>query len=91
MPVFELTPQNLDDRNWQCSSHKKPIIIRTKSERLARMKANTAFGKSVLRESLYTPIPTFPWANTDLVTCQELKDSEYTSEGEDGVLYPENH
>ncbi len=91
MPIYELTPKNLDELNWKASIYRGKAVIKARNEKLARMKANTAFGIATGPKQPFQPAISFPWTNENLVSCQELKDSLYPPDSPDGLIYPENH
>lgn len=90
MPIYELTPQNLSEPDWEASVYQGRAVVRARDESMARMKANTAFGIAVEVKSRFQQIVTMPWTNGSLVSCQELTEPKYPSDGPEGVLYPED-
>jgi hypothetical protein len=88
MPIWKLTPINLNDRNWAASTHKGEAIVRAESEKHARDLACLAFVIATHRVP-GTTVKVIPWRLSELVTCERLEDSEYPEEGPEGVLVPE--
>ncbi len=87
MPVWKLTPVNLNDPNWQASSHRDIVIIRARDEEAARKLAQKAFG-------LKTDFPAGggikapPWTRADVVKAERIKRTFYEDNGPDEVLHP---
>ena len=85
MPLYELSPKNLDDLNWRCSIVRKPVIVRAGSCDEARTVCMNRFG---IVPDLVGPIPTDPWLLPHLVECQEIEDPRWPTDGPNQILDP---
>ena len=66
MAVWMLTPVDLDDPNWEASSHRGPAIVRAPDEQKARETAERAFDvKPGFRPGQGVRVP--PWSRAALV------------------------
>lgn len=88
MPIYKLTPIDLDHPDWQASTHKAPVIIRAKDTILAREAANMAFAIAVVHRPGENTI-CMPWNQSSHATCEQLTEHEFDEEGPDQVLEPE--
>jgi hypothetical protein len=87
MPVWRLIPIDLDDPNWEASSHRGLAVIRAPSETSARETAEAAFGVATgFRPGKGTRIP--PWMRSELVKAEIIDHSVYPAEGPTEVLEP---
>lgn len=73
MPVFKLTPIDLDDPNWKCSMHSRPCLVRAEDEDQAREFATVEFKIGVGRNR-ELKVRKSPWKDSDLVECTETAD-----------------
>lgn len=85
MPIYQLSPKNLEDDNWRCSSMKEPVIVRAGSCDEARAVCANQFGKI---PEYFGPIPTDPWYMPRLVDCQEIEDPRWPVDGPNQILDP---
>jgi hypothetical protein len=51
MTIWQLSPVDLSDPNWQASSHRGPAIVRAPDEKTARDVAQSAFGVTKVQAS----------------------------------------
>lgn len=87
MPIYELTPINLDDPDWRLSTHQAPCLVRADNERNARMAATLAFGIAARREpGANTPIN--PWSQLGKVEAHMVGEHSFKEEGPQVVLAP---
>ena len=87
MPIWRLEPRNLDDPNWEASSHRGPVLVRASSEASARETAEKAFGvKTRFVPGKGTHVP--PWRRPQLVDAEIIENAVYTDEGPDEILEP---
>ena len=73
MPLWELTPVDLLDPDWEASSHRGRVIVRAPHEAVARDEAEKAFGVKTRVErggGLKAP----PWKPRVLVTAEIVQD-----------------
>ncbi len=88
MPIWTLEPLDLEDPNWEASTYKGQVTVRAKNERKARFLAAKAF-RIAIQATHDQPLQITPWHYTGSVSCcQLLPSSEYSEEGEEGVLGP---
>lgn len=75
MPIFELTPTDISDPDWETSVHRDGCRIHAKDEHSARLYATRQFGIATKKVTgQYTKI--VPWAQEDKVAVTEIP--EYT-------------
>jgi hypothetical protein len=87
MPIWLLEPHDLNDPNWEASSHHGPVIVRAPSEAAARQIAEEAFGvKTRFAPGKGQHLP--PWQRAELVGAKIIEDTIYSEEGPDEVLEP---
>ena len=87
MPVWKLSPLDLDDQNWEASSHRGPCIVRARSEADARATAAAAFDvRTGFRPGRGVTFP--PWTRPALVKAERVENSPYATEGRTEVLEP---
>jgi hypothetical protein len=87
MPIWRLEPCDLNDPNWEASSHRGPVLVRASSEGSAREAAEKAFGvKTRFVPGKGTHVP--PWRRPEFVDAQIIDNALYTEEGPDEILEP---
>lgn len=87
MPVWKLTPIDLDDPNWEASSHRGLVIVRAPNEASARKAAEEAFGVPTrFRPTKGMRVP--PWMRSELVRAEIVDNPIYSAEGPTEVLEP---
>jgi hypothetical protein len=87
MPVWRLVPVDLDDPNWQASSHRGVAVVRAPSEKTARETAEAAFGVATgFRPGKGMRIP--PWIRPELVRAEIIDRPAYPMEGPTEILEP---
>ena len=87
MPIWRLEPCDLDDPNWEASSHRGSAIVRAPSEAAARETAEKAFGlktRFAPRKGLHVA----PWLRPEFVRAQVIDHEVYSEDGPDEVLEP---
>ena len=87
MPIWQLTPIDLDDPSWEASSHRGPAIIRAASEGAAREIAQEAYGVKTgfrLGHGIIAP----PWKRAGLVRAEKITDPRYEENGPSELLSP---
>jgi hypothetical protein len=87
MPIWKLTPLDLDDPNWQASSHRAVAVVRARDEADARAVAAAAFDVKTRfspRHGQHFP----PWKRDALVKAERIDDQRYAAEGPAAVLEP---
>lgn len=87
MPLWELTPVDLLDPNWEASSHRGKVIVRAPHEEVARDEAEKALGVKTRFEpggGIKAP----PWKRPDLVTAEIIHDDRYEEDGPTEILFP---
>jgi hypothetical protein len=87
MPIWKLTPIDLDDPNWESSSHRGLVVIRARSEVSAREAAEEAFGVPTRfppGKGMRVP----PWMRSELVRAEIIDSPIYPAEGPTEVLEP---
>lgn len=75
MPIYRLTPRNLDHKDWQSSLYKNQVVVRAPSEETARWAATAAF-KIPSPYVPGTPFRDNPWKQEALVRVTEVADAE---------------
>ena len=86
MAIWQLSPVDLSDPNWEASSHRGPAIVRAPDEKTAREVAQTAFGvKTMFKRH---PRLVAPWTRAELVYASHIEDERFDPEGPSGVLVP---
>jgi hypothetical protein len=87
MAVWSLIPVNLDDPNWEASSHHGPAIVRAPNEAQARAVAAEAFDVKIgFRPGQGMHFP--PWTRPVLVKAERIDDPRFEGEGPPEVLEP---
>lgn len=86
MAIWQLTPVDLSDPNWQASSHRGPAIVRAPDEQSARELAQSAFG--VATRFRHHPRLVAPWMRAELVHASHIEDRRFDPEGPSRVLVP---
>jgi hypothetical protein len=87
MTVWQLTPIDLLDPNWEASSHRGRVLVRARSEAAARALA----AKSFTVATRFPPghgVKAPPWTRSSLVKAERIKDARYPASGPDEVLDP---
>ena len=87
MPVWRLIPVDLDDPNWEASSHRGFAVVRAPSEASARETAESAFGVPT-RFSPGKGMRQPPWKRSELVRAEIIDSPLYPAEGPTEVLEP---
>ncbi|HWE18078.1 MAG TPA: BON domain-containing protein [Hyphomicrobiaceae bacterium] len=86
MPIWQLSPVDLSDPNWEASSHRGTAIVRAPDEKTARETAQSAFG--VATTFKHHPRLIAPWTRAKLVHASHIEDQRFDPEGPSGVLVP---
>jgi hypothetical protein len=87
MLIWRLTPIDLEDPNWEASSHRGLIIVRAPNEASARKAAEEAFGVQTrfpAGKGMRVP----PWTRSELVHAEIIDSPIYSAEGTTEVLEP---
>jgi len=87
MPIWELTPVDPLDPNWEASSHQGRVVVRAPGEDAARDAAEKAFGL----KTRFPPgggIKAPPWKRPALVRAAIIRDERYEEAGPTEVLFP---
>ncbi len=87
MPIYSLTPLDVDHPNWVASSHRGRATVRAANEHEARAVAAQAFDvKTGFRpgEGVHYP----PWTRPTLVKAERVNDPRFEDEGPAEVLEP---
>lgn len=87
MPIFELTPIDLNDPDWRCSTHRAPCVVRADNEQNARLAATLAFGIAVRKES-GDPTPVNPWNQQNKAKAHEVTEHGFAEDGPQIVVAP---
>jgi hypothetical protein len=87
MPIFELTPIDLDDPDWKASTHHAPCVVRADNEDNARLAATLAFIIATRRE-LGKPTPINPWNQENKVEAHLVTEHGFRDDGPQMVLAP---
>jgi hypothetical protein len=89
MPVYRLTPTNLDSPTWNCSTWREACLVYAASRQEARDAATSHF-KIAASKTHDMRLPQSPWNNPALVRCDELANftGEVPSEPGAVVLLP---
>ena len=87
MPVWKLTPIDLDDSNWEASSFRGAAVVRARTEAAARRAAAAAFDVST-RFPAGRGVRFPPWGSPELVKAERLEDPRYEAKGPTEVLDP---
>ena len=87
MAIWSLIPLDLDDPNWEASSHRGPVIVRAPDEVRARQIAAEAFDvKTGFRPGKGMLFP--PWTRTSIVKAERTDDPRFDTDGPAEVLEP---
>jgi len=87
LPVWRLIPIDLEDRNWEASSHRGLAIVRAPSEASARETAEEAFGIPIrFPPGKGSRVP--PWLRSEIVRAEIIENPVYPVEGPTEVLEP---
>ena len=86
MPIWQLSPVDLSDPNWEASSHRGTAIVRAPDEKTAREAAQSAFGVATRFKHRPRLIP--PWTRAKLVHASHIEDQRFDPDGPSGVLVP---
>ena len=87
MPIWELTPVDPLDSNWEASSHQGRVVVRALSEEAARDQAERAFGV----KTRFPPgggVKAPPWKRPALVRAEIIQDARYDEKGPTEILFP---
>ncbi len=74
MPVYRLTPIEMDNVNWKRSTHRGSCLVKADSEGEARGLAAQEYDMPAV-ETLRQPdgsLPTRPWNDPTLVSCDDV-------------------
>jgi osmotically-inducible protein OsmY len=86
MAIWQLSPIDLSDPNWEASSHRGTAIVRAPDEKTAREVAQSAFGMTTMFK--HHPRLIAPWTRAKLVHASHIEDRRFDPEGPSGVLVP---
>jgi osmotically-inducible protein OsmY len=86
MAIWQLSPVDLSDPNWEASSHRGPAVVRAPDEKTAREAAQSAFG--VTTRFKHHPRLIAPWTRAELVHASRIKDQRFDLDGPTAVLVP---
>lgn len=87
MAIFSLIPVDLNDPNWEASSHRGRVIVRAANEQQARAVAAEAFDvKTGFRPGQGMRFP--PWTRASVVRAQRIDDPCFDGKGPAEVLEP---
>jgi len=87
MPVWSLTPVDLDDPDWEASSHRGRVVVRAANEQQARSVAAQAFDvKTGFRPGEGMRFP--PWTRAEMVRAERIDDPRFEGDGPAEVLAP---
>jgi len=89
MPIWRLTPINLQDPEWQASLYKGEVFVRAADADQARQTAAVALRTQVDVRRVQDTSWTTPWTQAHLVTCMREEGSIYQDDGPDAVLWPQ--
>jgi hypothetical protein len=84
MPIWRLTPTDLNSPLWAASNYHGIAVIRATTERDARQAAVQGFGKELPGIHWHA----HPWYQLALVACEELLNSGYPENGPTAILEP---
>ena len=87
MPLWELTPVNLLDPDWEASSHRGRVVVRAPREAVARDEAEKAFGVKTRFEP-GSGVKAPPWKRPSLVTAKIVQDDRYEETGPTEIVFP---
>lgn len=73
MPVYRLSPVDLNDRDWEASTHKDECLVHATDESKARLYATREFGIATTRKP-GEDVKASPWNQKGKVTAQEKLD-----------------
>ena len=86
MPIWSLIPVDLDDPDWEASSHRGQVIVRAANERQARTVAAEAFDVKTGFRPEQGMLPARTCAAVVRAEC--VDDPRFEPEGPAGVLEP---
>jgi hypothetical protein len=87
MAVWRLVPIDLNDPNWEASSHRGNVVVRARNEREARALAARAFDvKTGFRPGEGVRFP--PWTRAGLAMAERVDDPRFEPEGPPEILEP---
>jgi hypothetical protein len=87
MPIWKLSPIDLQAEDWKYSTYKGDILIRAQNEYEARDIAKGHFRRAARITTLNTLLS--PWPNPALVQCfQYESDGSWEADGLSAVLDP---
>jgi hypothetical protein len=88
MPIWRLSPINLNADEWELSTYQGVVIVRAKVEDEARDKVTCKFAIAGARHTTTHTLHN-PWTNPSLVQCVHLEaDSSWKADGPPAVLDP---
>lgn len=87
MAVWELTPIDLLDPNWEASSYRGRVLVRARSAAVARALAARSFSVST-RFPPGRGVMAPPWTRSSLVKAVRIEDVRFPGPGPDEVLDP---
>ena len=70
MPLWKLTPIDMENPNWEASTHKGEVIARAETEEKARSLCVSAFRTGATKGHVGAIIPYPPWKYPEHVLCQ---------------------
>jgi len=74
MPVYKLTPIDLNHPSWKSNKLVKYCIVRARTPEKARDAAAAEFKTAAEQEYIGQPIPLSPWQDPEIVECVEMHD-----------------
>jgi hypothetical protein len=88
MPIWRLTPTDLNHHYWKASSWKREVVVRAASEERARKIASLAFLTAERKATLGARTPGDPWGEPALVSAIAVNNADYPETGEEGIVGP---
>ena len=89
MPVWKLTPLDLNHPEWRASVCRGEVFVRASSEHRAREIAGEAFGIATARIPGARTIMS-PWEQAAVVSAREVTDKDHLDAGKEGIVGPDN-
>jgi hypothetical protein len=87
MAIWTLVPIDLNDPNWEASSHRGTVIVRVRNETEARALAARTFDvKTGFRPGQGVRFP--PWTRATVVRAEHADDPRFEAEGPAAILEP---
>lgn len=88
MNIYVLKVVNTELSDWQASAYKGDCIVRASDEDDARRVATNHFHRAA-EQSSNGLVPTNPWSQGALVSCEPYSGAEYPATGNAGILFPD--